>query len=75
MKPPNVNGQFVNGVFAVYAASAIIYGTSFQPELQYNGGITNYVPYFTNQFSEGTIMWIYNAQAGVQISITEYWYY
>jgi hypothetical protein len=62
------------GVFGIYMGANITAGASYAPTLQYNGGITNYVPYFTNQSANATVMWVYNATAYLQISVTEFWF-
>jgi len=62
------------GVFGIYMGSSITAGASYAPSLQYNGGITNYVPYFTNNIANATVMWVYNATAYLQISVTEFWF-
>ena len=60
--------------FGIYLGFNITSGSAFAPTLYYNGGITNYIPYFTNNQTNATIMWIYNAQAGIQVSVVEYWF-
>jgi hypothetical protein len=61
--------------FGIYLGTNITAGSSFAPSLIFNGNnITYYVPYFTNQVGNGTIMWIYNASGGVQVSCFEIWF-
>ena len=64
----------VGPYFGIYLGTNIVSGASFSPSLIYNGGITNYVPYFTNQANAGSVMWIYNASSGVTVTCVEYWF-
>jgi hypothetical protein len=60
--------------FGIYLGTNITAGSSFAPGLIYNGGITDYVPCFTTQTGNGTIMWTYNASQGVQVTCFEMWF-
>ena len=65
----------VGPYFGIYLGTGIVANSTFSVSLIYNAGITNYVPYFTtNSGVNNTIMWIYNASAGVQVTCIEYWF-
>ena len=63
----------IQNTFGTFVATGIAPGVSFTPSSMFNSSLSYYIPYFTNQNSNGSVCWIYNA-SNVRVYVTEFWF-